>query len=235
MQAARMDERARFSELGKRYGEELARGLHVTGESGVYYATRRIDRVRELAAKHRVDVRSVLDFGCGIGIAFPLLRAAFPDARVLGFEPADGLREVAADAAVATGAEIVGGTTLDLERVVDVVYCNGVFHHIPSAERIAAIATLARALRSGGWAFIWENSPLNPGTRYVMSRISFDKGAILVGPRELQVLEISAGITPLATEFHFIFPHALKVLRPLEARLRHLPLGGQFLVAGRRD
>lgn len=230
-----MDDPTRFSEVGDRYGEQLARGLRLTGESAEHFAKRRIARVQEIAAEQRVDVRSVLDFGCGIGGSFPLLRAAFPGARILGFEPADGLREVAAGAAATAGAELIGGTSLVIDRGVDVVYCNGVFHHIPSAERIGAIASLARAIRPGGWAFIWENSPLNPGTRFVMSRIPFDKGAVLLGPHELQVLEISAGITPAATEFHFVFPRALKLLRPIEPRLRRLPLGGQFLVAGRRD
>ena len=46
---------------------------------------------------------------------------------------------------------------------LDLVYCNGVFHHIPPQDRAAAVAYVAHTLRPGGlWAF-WENNPWNPG------------------------------------------------------------------------
>jgi SAM-dependent methyltransferase len=229
-----MSEGGGFEEVGDRYGEQLARGLRLTGYPASHFAARRIARVSELTTKFGVAVGAVLDFGCGAGESLALLRAAFPGARVLGYEPAAQMRDAARTAAAAAGAEVLDADKLSLNAEVDLVYCNGVFHHIARAERIAAIASLAHALRPGGLACIWENSPLNPGTRLVMARIPFDRDAILLGPQELEVLELSAGLTPVATEFHFVFPRLLSFLEPLESRLRAVPLGGQYLVAGRR-
>jgi hypothetical protein len=156
----------------------------------------------------------------------------FPGARIIGFEPTPGLRVIATRNA--NGASVVQHDELQMDSEVDLVYCNGVFHHIERADRILAVATLAKAIRPGGLATIWDNSPLNPGTRLVMSRIPFDRGAQLLGPQELEVLQVSANLAPVATEFHFVFPRWLRALEPLERRMTRLPFGGQFLVAGRR-
>lgn len=229
-----MDDVARFSEVGDRYGEQLARGLKLTGESAEYFARRRIARVRELAESHGVRVAAVLDFGCGTGASFALLRAAFPGARILGFEPAAGLRALAAQAAPASGAEVIDADVLTSDGAADIVYCNGVFHHIPPRDRAGAMGSAARALRAGGLACVRENSPYNPGTRLVMSRIPFDRDAVLLRPRELRALQRAAGLAPVTTEFHFIFPGALRFARPLETLLRALPLGGQYAAVGRK-
>ena len=230
-----MDDVARFSEVGDRYGEQLARGLRLTGESAEYFARRRIARVQQLAASCDVRVNAVLDFGCGTGASFPLLRAAFPGARVLGFEPAAGLRALAAQAAAASGADVIDADALTAADAADLVYCNGVFHHIPPSARASAMASAARALRRGGLACIWENSPYNPGARLVMWRIPFDRDAVVLAPRELRGLHAAAGLTPVTTEFHFIFPSVLRFARPIEGPLRALPLGGQYVVVGRKD
>lgn len=223
-----------FSEVGDRYPEELARGLRPTGEPATYFARKRIARVRDITRMRGVTVRTVLDFGCGTGTSFALLREAFPEARVLGFEPAGGLAAIAERAAGPVGAELIHGDELSAASIVDVVYCNGVFHHIAPEARLRAAKSLSRALRSGGLSFIWENSPFNPGTRLVMSRVSFDHDALLLRPRELRSLQLAVGLAPLATEFHFIFPRALRFMRRLEGPLKSLPLGGQYVVVGRR-
>lgn len=204
----------------------------MTGYPASYFAERRIARVRELAALEGLTVGAVLDFGCGVGRSLPLLQSAFPGARVIGYEPTEGLRRVATQNA--GDAEVLQTDVLQLNAEVDLVYCNGVFHHIERAQRITAIAALARALKPGGLACVWENSPFNPGTRLVMALIPFDRGVQMLGPRELEVLELSADIEPMVTEFHFVFPRWLRSLQPLESRLRRIPFGGQFLVAGRR-
>lgn len=226
---------AEFTEVGERYAEQLARGLRLTGEPAEHFARLRIERVRELAAEHRLAVRAVLDFGCGIGTSLPLLRRAYPDARVLAFEPSAGLAEIAARAAVRVGAELLPGDELAVRDDVDLVYCNGVFHHIAPEDREPAARSIGRALRPGGLACVWENSPFNPGTRLVMARVPFDRDAVLLSPREMRSLHTAAGLTPVGTEYHFVFPRMLRAARALEGALRSLPLGGQYVVVGRRD
>jgi SAM-dependent methyltransferase len=222
-----------FDEVGGGYGTQLDRGLRLTGEPAEYYAARRIARVRELVEALGVTPRAVLDFGCGTGSSLGLLRDAFPDARILGFEPEPELAKIAGEATATARAELIGGAELDQYGIADVVYCNGVFHHIAPESRARAMASVARALRADGLACVWENSPFNPGTRLVMARIPFDRNAILLSPRELRSLQTGAGLTPVTTEYHFVFPKVLGFARNLERRLRALPLGGQYVVAGR--
>ncbi len=117
---------------------------------------------------------------------------------------------------------------------MDMAFCNGVFHHIPLAERADAVASVFQALRPGGLFAFWENNPWNPGTRYVMSRIPFDRNAITLPPPEARRLLRSGGFHVLRSDFLFYFPRALAALRIMEPVLRKLPLGAQYLVLCRK-
>jgi SAM-dependent methyltransferase len=222
-----------FAGVGTTYGEQLARGLSLTGESASYFAHRRVARMREWLDEAGMQPRAILDFGCGSGAAFAPLRSAFADARIIGFEPDRDLRAVAVSEAVQQTVDLLGSDVLDLRAEVDVVYCNGVFHHIPRGERADAMQRIRTALRPGGHAIIWENSPFNPGTRWIMSRIPFDRHARLLTPRALRKLQRSQGLEPELTEFHFVFPRSLAFLRRFESMLQRWPFGGQYVVVGR--
>ena len=116
----------------------------------------------------------------------------------------------------------------------DLAFCNGVFHHIPPAERPAALARVFAALRPGGWFALWENNPWNPGTRLIMRRVAFDRDAVLLWPVTARRLLRAAGFVVRRTDFRFIFPRWLRGLRPLETPLHRLPLGGQYQVLAQK-
>ena len=67
-----------------------------------------------------------------------------------------------------------------------------------------------------------------------MSRIPFDRDAIMVWPRGARRLLREAGFETVSTDFVFIFPAVLHFLRGLEPWLCQAPLGGQYLVLARR-
>lgn len=222
-----------FKEVGAGYVDQLSKGLSLTGEPATYFASRRVERLLRMTSAAGMLVKVILDFGCGSGVGFASLRAAFPRARIVGFEPEPALRAVAEDAATASRVELLDDDTMPAMNDVDVAYCNGVFHHIPVPARAGAMRSLSGALRRGGLACIWENSPFNPGTRWVMSRIPFDRDAVLLAPKELRALQEGSGLTHVATEFHFVFPRALAFLRPFENIAQSLPLGGQYVCIAR--
>jgi SAM-dependent methyltransferase len=114
------------------------------------------------------------------------------------------------------------------------VFCNGVFHHIPPGERPAAIDFIAKALRSKGLFAFWENNPWNPGTRYVMSRIPFDRDAITLSPPEARRLLRAGGFEILRTDFQFVFPRVLGWFRRFETALSPVPIGAQYQVLCRK-
>jgi SAM-dependent methyltransferase len=117
---------------------------------------------------------------------------------------------------------------------IDLAFCNGVFHHIPPAERAAAVAYLRAALRPGGVFALWENNPWNPGTRMVMRRIPFDRDAQTLSAPAARRLLRAGGFEIERTDFLFVFPRALRMLRPLERRLASAPLGAQYVVIARK-
>lgn len=218
-----------FDPHAERYAQELAQGLLLSGESSDYFLRRRIARTAQLLG---LDPKSVLDFGCGVGDASPVLHEHFPAARLCGVDISQGSLELARNRHGAI-AEFTLPSVLPASRF-DLVYCNGVFHHIPPSQRAKSMANIASALRPGGMLAFWDNNPWSLPARWVMSRIPFDHDAIMVWPSQARKLVKDADLTVVSTEFHFIWPRSLAFLRPCERWVRALPLGAQYLVFARR-
>lgn len=224
---------AEFDAYAENYDEALAMGLSVTGESKDYYASGRIAWLATRLASHGHQVRTVLDFGCGTGSGVPYLFDGLGAHLVHGVDVSAASLDTARSTHVRPGATF-GTVDAPIDPVFDLAFCNGVFHHIPVAERAGSAAYVREALVPGGYFALWENNPWNPGTRYIMSRVPFDRDAITLTPPETRRLLRGAGFDIVHTDFLFVFPRALRVLRPLERRLATLPLGGQYLVLARK-
>ncbi len=212
------------------YEKSLKAGLRLTGEGAEYYAQQRTRWTAMRCRRLGRAVRAVLDFGCGTGIGTSCLLDAFPDAHIIGVDVSQASLAVArshhADGRVSFRTEI-GDDRFDL------VYCNGVFHHIPPAERPGVLAQIAASLAPEGLFALWENNPWNPGTRLVMSRVDFDRDAITLSMPQSRGMLRDCGFAPLSADSLFYFPSQLRFARPLERLLHKLPLGGQYLVLSR--
>ncbi len=225
---------AEFDAYAARYDEALAQGISVSGEDKDFFAEGRIVWLRGLLEKSGELPRSVLDFGCGTGSAAPFLRERLGAATVLGVDISSRLIERAAQS---YGSDTVRFAAIDAappQADLDLAFCNGVFHHIPLDQRDKAVHYVRDSLRPGGLFAFWENNPWNPGTRYVMSKIPFDKDAITLPPPEARRLLRSNGFEIVSTNFLFIFPNALGFLRGLEPPLARLPFGAQYQVLCRK-
>jgi trans-aconitate methyltransferase len=168
-----------------------------------------------------------MDFGCGTGTAATLLLRSLGACRYIGVDTSRASLDVARESQPGSFYEISSYTPMEQ---VDLIYCNGVFHHIPKQERFAAVDYLYRALKPGGLLGLWENNILNPVTRYMMSRIPFDRGAVTLTAREASQLLESRGFSVVKTDHLFIFPRWLTPLRRFEYHLSGLPLGAQYQV-----
>jgi SAM-dependent methyltransferase len=227
------DAASEFDAVAARYEEELQVGLITTGESAEYYARKRIERLAQRLAELSATAESVLDFGCGTGSSVPHLLRLAGCRRVHGVDISEGSLAIARKTFGAVNVTFGRPERLAAEHY-DLAFCNGVFHHIPPTERANAAASVWRALRPGGCFALWENNPWNPGTRYVMSKVSFDRDAITLTPPETRRLLESVGFEVTRTDHLFLFPAALRFLRWLEPLILALPLGGQYLVLGRK-
>jgi SAM-dependent methyltransferase len=222
-------EPASFDSVARRYDADLDRGLALTGEGKDYFAEGRVRHLFRALERRGVRPERILDYGCGNGDTLPLLARAFGGAEVAGFEPSRGLLEEArtrhSGHRFFDSAESPSGVSL--------AYANGVLHHVAPAERLTFLGRVRGALAAGGHLALFENNPLNPGTRLVMRRIPFDRDAVPVMPWEASRLLRAAGFEIRARDFLFFFPAFLRALRPLEGRLSALPLGGQYMILAR--
>jgi SAM-dependent methyltransferase len=207
--------------------------LSISGERKEYFAKARIDWLRERLKDLGVTPKAALDFGCGTGTSCPLLLQVDGVESVLGADISEQSLDVARSL---HGSDHVRfGLIDDLPRDgFDLAFCNCAFHHIPPDDRGAALSSIRASLRPGGLFALFENNPLNPGTRLVMSRIPFDRNAITLRPSESRRMLRGAGFEVLRTDFLFFFPRVLAALRPLEPFLSQVPLGAQYMCLSRK-
>jgi SAM-dependent methyltransferase len=223
-----------FDAFAADYDAALNEGIAVSGEDKNYFARGRILWLKRCLSTLDVTPRRILDFGCGTGSATPFFLEAFPDCELLGIDVSARSIEVARQHHGSPRATFATMSIYRPDASFDLAFCNGVFHHIPLAERAGAMKYIRNALEPPGLFALWENNPWNPATRYVMSRIPFDRDAITLSAPESRRLLRSTGFTVLRTDFLFIFPRLLKWLRPLEKLACKLPTGTQYMVFGRK-
>jgi SAM-dependent methyltransferase len=219
-----------FDEYADDYDAALGQGLSVSGENRDYFASGRLAFLAECLRDARFTVSKAMDFGCGTGGAVPMIKSLLGAERVVGVDTSPRSIERARTSHPLPGVSFAVTDAFVPDGTADVVYTNGVFHHIPPAQRPGAIAYIRDVLRPGGVFAFWENNPWNPGTRYVMSKIPFDRDAIMLSAREARRLASANGFRVLRTDYLFIFPAALRQLRPLERLARRAPLGAQYQV-----
>jgi SAM-dependent methyltransferase len=221
---------AEFDQFAENYDERLNNALSASGENKDFFARGRVEWLAQCLREISLTVHSVIDYGCGVGGTTVFLRDLLPCQSVLGLEISElELERAKRDYGCAT-CRFLTFPEYQPDGSVDLVYCNGVFHHIPPVERAGAINYILRCLRPGGVFALWENNPWNPGTQYVMHRCDFDRDAVTISAPEARLLLGQGGFQILRTDFRFFFPRFLKALRPLEDALCHIPLGAQYMV-----
>jgi SAM-dependent methyltransferase len=223
-----------FDDYAQHYDEALNRGLAVTGELKDYFARGRIQWLSRCLKQFSEHPRLIMDFGCGDGSTSEYLLAMSKESSVIGVDTSEKSLELATRKYGGARASFLPISLYAPRAEVDLAYCSGVFHHIPLAERDSAVAFVYRSLRPGGIFSLWENNPWNPGTRYVMSRIPFDRDAITLPPPQAASLLHGGGFEILHRDSLFYFPKQLKWLRWVEPYLSGLPLGGQYQVLCRK-
>lgn len=224
---------AAFDAYAAQYEQALSSGLSVSGEGPEFFARKRIAWTKEVLAQAS-PIKRVLDFGCGVGTGVPLIRELIQPEFIQGFDPSRAAIDRAREELSDSQTEFTARADQISEDVFELAYCNGVFHHISPADRPTALATVYRSLRPGGCFALWENNPWNPGTRYVMSKIPFDRDAIVISPPACRAMLRSAGFQIQRTDAWFLFPRMLSWLRPIESLVHRLPFGAQYLVLAQK-
>jgi len=176
----------------------------------------------------------LLDYGCGTGILLASLRRLGFAGELQGVDVSAGMLEEAArqwkDGELPPLQQIRGGRAPYPDGSFDVVAASAVFHHVMLADRPGVFRDIARMLDRGGRAYVFEHNPLNPVTRFIVSRTPIDEDAILLRATEVRRGLEAAGLQDIRTKYLMFFPPALPWLRPLERGLGWIPMGGQYVV-----
>ena len=226
---------AAFDRFAGNYDDALNQGLSLTGESRKYYAERRVHWLaRQLARYGLTGSPKVIDYGCGTGSTAELLHRELHAECVLGMDVSEDQLEIARERHRTPWARFCNVKEHWPDESYDVVYCNGTFHHIRPLQWAEAAKFLFDSLAPGGWLGLWENNPWNPGTRMVMKKIPFDRDAQMLSIWQARRMVAAAGFEVVRSDSLFYFPKSLSLFRPMERWLTGLPLGGQYLILGRK-
>lgn len=221
-----------FDRTAREYETLFKPWLRIAGASREHFARSRLNWLHHLLREQGLVPKRVMDFGCGTGMSLGLLADIFQAEEVIGLDTSEE--------SLAVARETVGNRCIQLEtpanyvprQELDLVFCNGVFHHIPVPDRPMAMNYVYRCLRPGGLIAMWENNPWNPIHAVAMKYSEIDKNAIPLSPPESRQLVSSAPFRVLRTDYLFFFPGYFNWLHPLERRLHRVPLGAQYQVLG---
>lgn len=223
-----------FDRHADTYDAELNQGLSVSGEDKEYFARGRVQWLLHCITQLGQQPRSAIDYGCGVGDTTFLVRDLLKLSSVVGLDVSQRSLELARHRHAGKECSFLTFDEYVPKADVDLVYCNGVFHHIPVAARASAVDYILKCLRPGGLFALWENNPWNPGTRYVMSQIPFDRDSITIPPPQATKLLQDGGFQIVGVNYLFLFPRFLKSLRFLEPHVCLIPLGAQYQVLCRK-
>jgi 2-polyprenyl-3-methyl-5-hydroxy-6-metoxy-1,4-benzoquinol methylase len=219
---------AEFDKHAAGYDEMHRTSVAASGEDPDYFARYKRDvLVRLLGDSFDAPL---LDFGCGIGNLTTHLLGSFSD--VSGYDPSSKSIELARERCA--GAKLFFEMRDAPQDHYGAVVVANVLHHVPPRERASLLGEITSRLRPGGTLVVFEHNPLNPLTRRAVSACPFDEDAVLLWPWEATRLLAGAGLRAVQRDFIVFFPRALAALRPIEPRLRALPVGAQIVAWGTR-
>lgn len=220
-----------FDNYTENYNRLLGESTSFFSESEAYFARYKVDILRR---EVHGTAKRLLEYGCGIGRNIPFIRAAFPNATIVGTDISAASLEIARKEN--SGIDFfVEQADVDGADPYEVIFIAGVFHHIPVRERASVMNTLFQRLSPGGTIIIFEHNPFNPVTRKIVNDCPYDKDAVLLRPSELRTLLVDAGLNVCRSAYCLFVPPSLSTLLPLEANLGWLPLGGQYWVKATRS
>jgi SAM-dependent methyltransferase len=229
------ENRPEFDRTAREYERLFERWLRITGASREHFARSRLNWLARLLREREIAPRRVMDFGCGTGMSLGLLAEILQAEQVIGLDTSEESLAVARESAGSRSVELATPAKYLPQQNLDLVFCNGVFHHIPVAERVTVVNYIHRCLRPGGIFALWENNPWNPVHAFAMKHSEIDKNAIPLPPPESRRLIASERFQVIRTDYLFFLPGPFRWIRSLEKWLIKVPLGAQYQVFARKN
>jgi SAM-dependent methyltransferase len=222
-----------FDRIGPGYEAAVARSIRFAGRPHDVYTRAKAAALLRLARQRLGGApEEALDVGCGVGLTD---RHLVPHVGSLhGVDVSEAMLEQACRRNPAVEYRSYDGSVLPYETDrFDLVFAICVLHHVEPAARGALVHEFRRVVRPGGLIAVFEHNPWNPLTRRVVHTCDFDEGVELISRPRLAESLRAAGLDVTDEEYLLVFPWRTRVLQALERRLARIPLGAQYVVAGR--
>ncbi|WP_300540852.1 class I SAM-dependent methyltransferase [Maricaulis sp.] len=228
-------DRAEFDQYADAYDAQHAANIAITGEAPDYFAEYKVRETSRVARQHGTEPKIIVDFGSGIGNTLPHMNTYFPDAQTYAADVSEKSLQISERRFPGVAENLLIDRSIPLpDESVDLAFTACVFHHISPEEHGYWLTEVRRVLRKGGLFVLFEHNPLNPLTVHAVNTCPFDENAVLIRSELMKARFQSAGWETIETRFHVFFPGVLKWMRPVEALLKWLPLGGQYSIAARK-
>jgi len=219
-----------FDVVARTYEELFLENIGRYGKDTTYYAEH---KASILFQNTDFEPQEILEFGCGIGRNIPYLQSYFASANVSGYDIS--IESISAARKNNPGTPFHTADHINqFTNTYDLILIANVFHHIPTDKRLENLQLVKSLLNENGEVIIVEHNPYNPLTVHAVKTCAFDKGAILMKPKEIRALVQNTGLQVIKQRYTLFFPAALRFFRPLEKFLSLLPLGGQFFTQAQK-
>jgi SAM-dependent methyltransferase len=222
-----------FDRVGESYEAAVGEAISFAGQEHDFYLEVKARRLVELARQCLGPGRpKALDLGCGPGLFDRHVASAF---ELHGVDVSPAM----VDRARETNPEVEYAVS-EPRRLphpdgrFDLAFAVCVLHHVDRAGRLPLVRETARVVRPGGLVAVFEHNPWNPLTRRVVRDCAFDEDVELLPRRELTRLLRAAGLEVVSAHYLLFFPWRGRLFEAAERLLAGVPLGAQYLVAGRR-
>ena len=216
-----------FDDYASDYEERMRQTLSIALTSEDYQAEYKSKLVKRYASKERKILR-ILDYGCGVGLSVPSLKAMFPEAKIFLTD----VSQVSLNIANKNHPDLtVLSSDLGTDQRFDVIFLSTVLHHITARDRVEVIQRLKSKLSENGCIFIVEHNTYNPLTLKIVANCDMDHDAELISIKDLKRLLTSECSLKIADSgFCSFFPQPLKALAKADRMFKRLPIGGQYFV-----
>ncbi|QBK30812.1 class I SAM-dependent methyltransferase [Roseitalea porphyridii] len=226
---------ADFDRITEDYEETINQALAFTGREHSFFINVKRDEILRQAQSHFGDVSAleVLDHGCGIGAYHEGLKGAFGSLH--GVDVSERSIELARRKhSFVTYAHYDGRRLPYDDERFDIVFAICVMHHVPRSNWSDFVAEMARVLKKGGLALVFEHNPINPATQYIVKTCEIDKDAVLLWPGGLRRRFAGAGFEDIRTRTILSVPPVGRLLSAADGLLGRLPFGAQYYLAAVR-
>ena len=217
-----------FDDFADHYEKILSDQLSFFSAERKYFSAYKIELVAKLLSE---PPRSILDYGCGVGLSLPHFRRVFPEAEIHATDISQ--RSLEFVRSNYPYVKVLQESDINAYSY-DLVFLATVLHHVPPVQRASLVKKLKILLETKGVLCVFEHNPYNPVTRKMVATCPFDEGVELISMHKLsRLLKNKCEMLCVKKGYCLFFPKPLQGLRSFEQFLSWLPIGGQYYMIAR--